>query len=65
MCIIGIDCQQPVSKVVTLGEGLPKYTDTAALALIIGHEVISSEMFFYVHIDVDIEMLMSGKLMEM
>ena len=48
MCIIGIDCQQPVSKVVTMGEaGLPKYTDTAALALIIGHEVISSEMFFF------------------
>ena len=23
-----------------MGEGLPKYTDTAALALIIGHEVI-------------------------
>ena len=26
-------------QVLTLGEGLPKYTDTAALALIIGHEV--------------------------
>ena len=25
---------------VTQGEGLPKYTDTAALALIVGHEVM-------------------------
>jgi len=31
-----------LSKFVTLGEGLPKYTDTAALALIIGHEVAHS-----------------------
>ena len=27
-------------QVVTQGEGLPKYTDTAALALIVGHEVM-------------------------
>ena len=35
-----LESKKTLFQVVTLGEGLPKYTDTAALALIIGHEVM-------------------------